>query len=74
MKAKTRTWSDVVKGMNIEDELETTNSDNSMNESGATDLVEQFDSKEPLEGQVGKRAVEVNADTKESTGREASKS
>ena len=47
MKDKTRMWSDVVKGLKIEDELETTNSDKSGNESEAVDSVEQFDSEEP---------------------------
>ena len=32
MKAKSWTWSDVVKGLKIEDELETTNSNKSRNE------------------------------------------
>ena len=46
MKTKTRTLFDVVKGLKIENELETTNSDKSGNGSGTTDLVEQFDSDE----------------------------
>ena len=37
-KAKTRTWSDVVKGLKPEDELGTTNSEKRGNESGAIDL------------------------------------
>ena len=45
--AKTRTWSDVVKVLEIEDELETTNSDKSGNGSEKSDLVEPFDSQEP---------------------------
>ena len=40
-------WSDVVKGLKIEEELETTNSDKSGNESELTDSVEYFDSEEP---------------------------
>ena len=36
-----------MKGLKIEDELETTNSDKSGNESEAVDSVEQFDSEEP---------------------------
>ena len=46
MKARTRTWYDMVKGLKDEDELETTNSDKSGNESEATDSVELFDSEE----------------------------
>ena len=46
-KAKTKTCSDVVKGLKIEDELETTNSDKSRNELEIADLVEQFDSEKP---------------------------
>ena len=46
-KTKTQTWSEVVTGLKIEDELETTNSDKSKNESEAPDLEEVFDSKEP---------------------------
>ena len=39
-KAKTRTWFDVVKGLKTEDELETTNSDKSRNESEEADSVQ----------------------------------
>ena len=45
--AMTKTWSDVVKGLKIEDELETTNSDKSGDESETTDLVQMFDSETP---------------------------
>ena len=47
IKAKIRTWSDMVKVLKIEDELETTNSNKSGDESEAADSVEQFDSEEP---------------------------
>ena len=43
----TQTWSDVVKGLEIEDELETTKSDKSGIGSETADSVEQFDSEEP---------------------------
>ena len=46
-KAKTKTWSDVVKGLKAKDELETTNLDNSRNESETADSVQMFDSKTP---------------------------
>ena len=39
-------WSDVVKGLKIEDELETTNSDKSWNKSESPDLEEVLDSEE----------------------------
>ena len=45
-KTRTKTWLDVVKGLK-EDELETTNSDKSENESETTHLVEKFDLREP---------------------------
>ena len=45
IKARTRTWSDVVKGLK-EDELETSNSDKSGNESETTNSVEKSDSDE----------------------------
>ena len=44
VKAKTKTWCDVVKGLKIEDELETTNSDVSGIGSEVTDSIEMFDS------------------------------
>ena len=44
VKAKTKTWFDVVKGLKIEDELETTNSDVSGIGSEVTDSIEMFDS------------------------------
>ena len=47
MKAKTKTWSVVVKGLKIEDELETTNLDKSGNESEIDDSVRMFDSETP---------------------------
>ena len=53
MKAKTRTWSNVVKGLE-EDGLET------------TDSVEKSDSHE---GQASKRAAEADTDTEEPTSR-----
>ena len=43
-KAKTKTWSDVVKGLNSEDELEIANSDKSRNGSETADSVRMFDS------------------------------
>ena len=43
-KAKTKTWSDVVKGLKAKDELETTNLDNSRNESETADSVQMFNS------------------------------
>ena len=43
-KAKTETWSDVVKGLKTKDELETTNSDESENRSEETESVRMFDS------------------------------
>ena len=46
MKAKTRTWSNIMKGLKIEDELEIANSDKSENESEVVDSIEQFDSEE----------------------------
>ena len=58
-KAKTRTWFDVVKGLNPEDELENTNSDKSQNKPEVTDSdqswneletadsIQQTDSEEP---------------------------
>ena len=46
-KAKTKTWFDVVKGLQIDDELETINSDVSGNESVVTDSIEMFDSDMP---------------------------
>ena len=46
-KAKTRTWSDVVKGLEPEDESGATDSDKSWNESETVDSVQQTDSEEP---------------------------
>ena len=46
LKAKTHISSDVVKGLKIENELETTNLDNSGNESKTTDSGEMFDLEE----------------------------
>ena len=46
-KAKTKTWSEVVKGLWIEDELKTTNSNESGNKSETTDSVRMFDSETP---------------------------
>ena len=43
----TKTWSDEVKGLKIEDELRTVNSDQNGNESETADSVEQFNSDEP---------------------------
>ena len=45
--AKTKSWSDVVKGLKTEDELETTNSDEGRNDSRTADLVQTFDSEMP---------------------------
>ena len=42
-KAKSKTWSDVVKGLKIEDELETSNSDKSGDELETTNSVRMFD-------------------------------
>ena len=42
-----KTWSDEVKGLKIEDELRTVNSDQNGNESETADSVEQFNSDEP---------------------------
>ena len=44
-KAKTQTWSDVVKGLKTEDELETTNSDKTWNESEEADTVQDSEKK-----------------------------
>ena len=44
-KAKTKSWSDVFQGLNIEHELETTNSDKSGKKSETPDSMEQFHSK-----------------------------
>ena len=52
--AKTKTWSDMVKGLKIDDELETTNSDKSVKrirESGFSRTT-RFGRAESLEGQV----------------------
>ena len=46
-KAKNKTWSDVVKGLKIEDKLETTNSYKSGNESETAGSVRMFDSETP---------------------------
>ena len=46
-KAKTETWSDVVKGLKTKDELETANSVDSGNRSEEDDSVRMFDSKTP---------------------------
>ena len=54
--AKTQMWSDVVKGLEIEGKLETTNSDKSGNGSETTDLAEQFDSDKPNHSKA-KRSV-----------------
>ena len=45
-KTRTQTWSNVVKGLKKEDELETANSDKRGNGLKTTDSVEQFDSEE----------------------------
>ena len=46
-KDKTETWSDVVKGLNTKDELETANSDESKNRSEEADSVRMFYSETP---------------------------
>ena len=46
-KARTWTWSNVVKGLNSEDELETANSDKSGNESEVADSFNMLNSEEP---------------------------
>ena len=46
-KARTQTWSNVVKGLNKEDKLETADSDKSGNGSETANSVKQFDSEEP---------------------------
>ena len=57
-KAKTKTWSDVVKGMKIEDELETTNSDKmETNRRQPIRRNVRFGDTESLEGQVDERAT-----------------
>ena len=43
----TKTWSDEVKGLKIEDELRTVNSDKNGNESEIANSVEQFNSEQP---------------------------
>mgnify|MGYP000586063982 CR=1 FL=1 len=43
-KVRTQTWSDVVKGLNKDDELETANLDKSRNGSEITDSFKQIDS------------------------------
>ena len=55
-KAKTKTWSNVVKGLKKIEELETTNSDKSGNGSETTDSAEQFDSDKPNRSKA-KRSV-----------------
>ena len=45
-KPKTQTWFDVVKGLEVKDELETTNLDKRGNESGIAYSVEMFDSED----------------------------
>ena len=44
-KTKTRTWANFMKGLRIEDRLETTNSNKTWNESKAADSEEEFDLK-----------------------------
>ena len=44
VKAKTKTWLDVVKDRKTEDEMEAANSSKSGNESEVTDSIEMFDS------------------------------
>ena len=57
-KAKTKTWSDVVKGLKIEDELETTNSDKmETNRRQPIRRNVRFGDTESLEGQVDERAT-----------------
>ena len=57
-KAKTKTWSDVVKGMKIEDELETTNSDKmETNRRQPIRRNVRFGDTESLEGQVDERVA-----------------
>ena len=45
-KPKIQMWSDFVKGLKIEDELKSMNSEKSRNESKTVDSVEMFDSEE----------------------------
>ena len=54
-KAKTKTWSDVVKGLKTEDELETTNSDESENELERADSVRLFDLETPNQPKATRR-------------------
>ena len=44
---RTKTWLNVVKGLEMDEELETTDSDKSGNGSEISDSVEKFDSDEP---------------------------
>ena len=46
-KAITKTWSDMVKGLKTEDELETANSDETKNRSETADSFHMFDSETP---------------------------
>ena len=46
-KANTKTWSDMVKGLKTEDELETANSDETKNRSETADSFHMFDSETP---------------------------
>ena len=46
MKTKTKTWADVVKGLEV-DESESTDSVKSRSESDSTDSIEMFDLEEP---------------------------
>ena len=48
-------WSDVAKGLKIEDELETLNSDESKNESVVTDSIEMFDLNMPNQRRAKRR-------------------
>ena len=61
-KAKTKTWSNVVKGLKPEDELEISNLDKSGNESETSDSVRMFDSEMPseTEGQAEERAANMH--------------
>ena len=66
--AKTKTWSVVVKGLKIEDELETTNSDRNENESEIADSVRMFDLETPnqleAERKEGQRKRRKHCDNK----------
>ena len=61
MTAKTKTWSDILKVLKTEDELETANSDESGIESEVFDSIEMFDSEyyKSAKGQAKKRVAKV---------------